>query len=113
MILEDAVTLCKIIEAICPQFGCHVALTGGCLYKDGVRKDIDILFYRIRQVDKIEREKLTNALEKQGLVFKDNFGWMQKMVWNGINVDMLFPEYNDGKVGTLLRPQSACSNGNY
>ncbi len=39
---EEAIELCRIIEDICPQAGCHVALTGGCLYKDGERKDLDI-----------------------------------------------------------------------
>lgn len=30
----EAVALAKKIEAVCPAFGCHVALTGGLLYKD-------------------------------------------------------------------------------
>jgi len=42
--LEDAILLCKAIENKCPDFGYHVALTGGCLYKYGDRKDIDIMF---------------------------------------------------------------------
>ena len=48
---EEAIALCKKIESIVPLAGCHVALTGGCLYRDGHRKDLDILFYRIRQID--------------------------------------------------------------
>lgn len=47
---EEAIQLCRLLEALAPTFGCHVALTGGCLYKDGERKDCDILLYRIRQV---------------------------------------------------------------
>ena len=46
---QHAIELCKRIESVCPRYGCHVALTGGLLYKDGPRKDCDILFYRIRQ----------------------------------------------------------------
>ena len=61
----SAVALCREIEKIAPNFGCHVALTGGCLYKDGARKDIDILFYRIRQVEKIDHEGLKQALQAQ------------------------------------------------
>ena len=48
--LVSAVDLCKQVESIAPDYGCHVALTGGCLYKEGPRKDLDLLFYRIRQV---------------------------------------------------------------
>lgn len=30
---QEAVDLCVIIESVCVEFGCHVALTGGLLYK--------------------------------------------------------------------------------
>src|SRR3546814_15766415 len=45
--LDDAVALCRKIEKIAPEYGAHVALTGGTLYKDGPRKDVDLLFYQI------------------------------------------------------------------
>ena len=32
----EAIALCREIEAICPAFGCHIALTGGLLYKEGL-----------------------------------------------------------------------------
>ena len=60
---DMAVTLCRLIETFAPQYGCHVALTGGCLYKNGDRKDIDVLFYRIRQVEKIDHDGLKMAPE--------------------------------------------------
>lgn len=60
---KTAIDLCSKIELICPQYGCHVALTGGTLYKEGPRKDCDILFYRIRQVDEIDHDNLFIALE--------------------------------------------------
>src|ERR1035437_5571090 len=50
----EAIELCVKVEAICPKYGCHVALTGGLLYKQGKRKDCDLLFYRIRQVEQID-----------------------------------------------------------
>lgn len=49
--LQTAVELCRIVEAGAANYGCHIALTGGCLYKDGDRKDFDLMFYRIRQSD--------------------------------------------------------------
>ena len=60
--LMDSVRVCVLLESIAPSFGCHIALTGGTLYKPGERKDMDILFYRIRQVSEIDMEGLSNAM---------------------------------------------------
>lgn len=94
--LEDSIKLCRLIEAIAPRFGCHVALTGGTLYKDGERKDIDILFYRIRQVEKIDETGPFEALSMVGIVKKSGFGWCYKAEYEGINIDMFFPEETEG-----------------
>lgn len=89
----EALSLCREIEAYCPQHGAHVALTGGLLYKDGPRKDADILFYRIRQVEEIdyaglfETLKLCLGIEKTG-----GFGWCHKALWNGKKIDFFFPD---------------------
>lgn len=41
--LSKAVEVCRLIEeALNGRF--HVALTGGSLYKDGPRKDVDVIF---------------------------------------------------------------------
>jgi len=55
---EAAMKLCREIEMIAPLHGAHVALTGGCLYKAGPRKDLDLVFYRIRQANKIDSNAL-------------------------------------------------------
>ena len=95
--IDNAITLCRVIEQFSPSFGCHVALTGGCLYKQDERKDIDILFYRIRQVEKIDIKGLKCALELNGISDISGFGWILKGKWNGICIDMLFPEEIDGE----------------
>lgn len=95
--LNKGVTLCRLIEQFAPVYGAHVALTGGCLYKDGGRKDVDILFYRIRQVDKIDIEGLKAALEENGIKEVSGFGWLLKGKWNEICVDMFFPEEIEGE----------------
>jgi len=46
---EEGIALCKAIEPIVATFGCHIALTGGLLYKDGKRKDCDLIVYRAGQ----------------------------------------------------------------
>lgn len=89
----EAIELCRQIEMYCPKFGCHVALTGGLLYREGERKDCDILFYRIRQVEKIDDKGLFAELKRSmGLVYVSGFGWCQKATWRGKNVDCFFPE---------------------
>jgi hypothetical protein len=94
---SDALELCKEIEAICPQFGCHVALTGGLLYKEGPRKDADLLFYRIRQVEKIDGDGLFAALDAIGVQKTSGFGWCHKATWRGKSLDLFFPEEPQGE----------------
>jgi hypothetical protein len=89
---SQAVDLCRKIEAICPAFGCHVALTGGTLYRDGERKDADILFYRIRQVEVIDIDGLMAALKLIGIQPGDDFGWCYKATYHGKKIDFFFPE---------------------
>lgn len=88
----EAVLLAIEAEAVAPEFGCHVALTGGCLYRAGKRKDCDLLFYRVRQVEEIDVDGLFAALAKIGLVKVSGFGWCHKATYQGKPVDCLFPE---------------------
>ncbi len=95
---SEAIELCREIEAIAPKFGCHVALTGGCLYREWPRKDLDILFYRIRQVSRIDSEGLFLALaETLGLEKKKGWGWCFKAEYQNKSVDMFFPEEIEGE----------------
>lgn len=96
---QEAINLCIMIESIAPNFGCHVALTGGTLYKPGERKDVDIMFYRIRQVDQIDQDGLFSALLDIGVERVSGFGWVHKAVYEGKNIDMFFPEADDGEYG--------------
>lgn len=93
--LEAAVSLCRKVEAIAPAFACHVALTGGTLYKDGERKDCDIMFYRVRQQPDVDKSGLLLALEAMGFTLGPQFGWVQKAVYEGKPVDLFFPHHTD------------------
>jgi hypothetical protein len=96
--LDEAVAVCRAIEAVCPPFGCHVALTGGTLYKDGRRKDLDLLFYRIRQEPEIGLDGLWAALENAiGIKLLRGFGWCFKAELNGKPIDCFFPEDQGGE----------------
>ena len=107
--LTQAIELCRIVETIAPDYGCHVALTGGTLYKGGDRKDIDILFYRIRQVDSVDTEGLMEALACEGIVKLSGFGWVHKALWKGISIDMFFPEEQEGDQVYPPKEQDDCS----
>lgn len=89
---QAAIDLCRDVEQICPAFGCHVALTGGTLYKEGERKDCDLLFYRIRQWPEIDIEGLFKALASIGIARTRGFGWCIKATYQDRNIDCFFPE---------------------
>lgn len=95
-ITQEALTLCRLVEAIAPLYGAHVGLTGGCLYKDGERKDIDLVLYRIRQVEKMDLDGLFKAFEESiGLVVTKRHGFVNKATWRAFSVDLLIPENPD------------------
>lgn len=90
---QQAIDLCVKIEKISPKYGCHVALTGGLLYKIGPRKDCDILLYRIRQVASIDWDGLFAALAEQlGVVKVSGFGWVYKAEYQGKAIDFFNPD---------------------
>ena len=91
--LQDGVAVCKLFEDICPFYGYHVALTGGTLYGNGGRKDIDVVFYRIRQVIKPDWHNMVEAFNAQlGFTLVQDFGFCKKLKCGDIVVDALFPE---------------------
>ena len=95
---EEAISLCRDIERIAPEFGCHVALTGGCLYKSGARKDLDLLFYRIRSVESIDIAGLFTALRDMLHIRRvtDAEVWCIKARYEGKGIDCFFPECEGG-----------------
>jgi hypothetical protein len=100
--LESAAAFAREIEAFAPDFGCHVALTGGCLYRDGQRKDCDLVIYRIRQTTVIDMRGLFGKFNEIGMIYDRGQGFCHKMtlVRDGdcLPVDLLFPE--DGNAGS-------------
>ena len=95
----EAIALCKQIEVFAPSYGFHVALTGGCLYKEGERSDLDLVFYRDRRVTR-RTEGLLSAIisigDTRAIGWSDReFGWRFVCYINGKKVDMLFPQWND------------------
>lgn len=91
--LAIAVALARKIEAVAPRFGLHVALTGGCLYKDGERKDIDLLFYpHENDATNTNRDGLLAALRDElGFVLGNDYGRVAKAAFGSVPVDLIFP----------------------
>ena len=100
---SEAIGLCRQIEQIAPAFGLHVALTGGLLYKDGPRKDADILLYRVRKVGPADIDwvglfdALRDKLNIQHYPTHD-YGWCKKATWQGRAIDFFNPD-DDGEYG--------------
>ena len=94
---EEGINLARAIEALAPQAGAHIGLTGGLLYKDGPRKDLDIVVYRIRQAPEIHREKFFRLLRIAcGIKVTQDYGFVVKATQDDRVIDFLFPDYVDG-----------------
>lgn len=98
---KKAIALSKQLELIAPSHGGHVALTGGTLYKDGDRKDVDILIYRIRQVARFRWDTFFKDIEGTlGIKLVQDFGWNKKAVTaSGEKIDFFDPDYTGGEEG--------------
>lgn len=91
--VEDGIELCRILRDKLVGKGIFPALTGGLLYKEGNRKDIDIVLYRHRQdVESFETIDFEQELSCCGLTNIQFFGFVTKAQWRGIVVDLFNPE---------------------
>lgn len=88
---ETAQPLIKKLEACLPAAGCHVALTGGVLYKEGQRKDLDLIIYRVRNAN-INNTRMLEAFDACEVTIIRRYGWMYKASYNGNPIDILIPE---------------------
>jgi hypothetical protein len=97
----EAIDMCRAIESVIPAHGYHIALTGGLLYKHGMRKDADILFYHICAVEG-DWEKMWGALKLIGLEKlkgEEGMRCVKASYW-GKPVDCFFvPDGDDGTYG--------------
>lgn len=93
---DIAIELCKAIYDEMGKDGIFPALTGGCLYKEGERKDIDIVLYFKRYSGPVETSDIAHKLKKVGLTnFKFVTGYVTKAKYGELDVDLLNPETQD------------------
>lgn len=90
--LSEALNVVKRVEEVVSPLKAHVALTGGLLYKEGLRKDLDLMFYRVRQEPHLAESVIIDALRGLGFDIKTQHGWVYKALYERKNVDLFFPE---------------------
>jgi hypothetical protein len=91
--ISDGINLCKLMQKELDEIGLFPALTGGLIYKDGQRKDIDIVIYRHRQKLRFfETIDIKKQLESIGIEITGFYGFVTKAKWNGFIVDIFNPE---------------------
>lgn len=94
---EEAIDLAKLVHNTCILHRCYVALSGGCLYYLGYRKDCDLVIYRSRQVATIDKEALLKSLALVGFSnFDQRSEWLTKCEFRTKAVDLLFPDAPGG-----------------
>lgn len=76
--LESAVEACRKLEPLAAECGGHVALTGGCLYKEWTRKDVDIMLYRHKRTKPIDMKRFEQWLALLGVIVTARFRWLMK-----------------------------------
>lgn len=90
---EKAIELCNTLYKILSPLHFYPALTGGCLYKEGERKDCDIVIFRNRQAHTdFELHDLEPVLSLAGFTDFRHFGFVTKCMYQGIAIDMFNPE---------------------
>lgn len=92
---NDGIVLCqRFNKFLNKQY--FVALTGGLLFQQGLRKDIDIIIYRNRKTAPFETIQLGRKLVEFGFTNIRFYGFVTKCEWEGHDVDILHPESVEG-----------------
>lgn len=93
--LQQGVEFGRFLESVASTTGLHVGLTGGCLYKGGIRKDVDFVVYSHDENEHIDvrKAKFLSVLEELDTVGNlRDFERVVKLDLVGIPVDLIFPE---------------------
>jgi hypothetical protein len=91
----EAIAFAIDVEHIARSFNFHVGLTGGCLYRQGLRKDCDLVFYpHVEKGCEPNELGLIDALVKDmNLILGKRFTRVQKSTYFGRSVDLIFPHH--------------------
>lgn len=90
---DKAIKLCSKLYQILSPLYFYPALTGGCLYKEGERKDCDVVIFRNRQAHTdFELRDLEPVLSLAGFTDFQHFGFVTKCKYQGDALDLFNPE---------------------
>ena len=100
---QEAIELCVRLEPVASAHRCHVALTGGLLYKEAPRKDCDIIVYfEGRKATDTEAKTFAECVNRDNLITafwhacdlppQDIYSRVVKCLYRGKSVDLIFPE---------------------
>tara|TARA_R110002126_G_scaffold92186_2_gene218951 strand:- start:11098 stop:11484 length:387 start_codon:yes stop_codon:yes gene_type:complete len=92
----DGIVLCQRFNTFLNK-KYFVALTGGLIFQQGERKDIDIIIYRNRETDKFEMLDIQDILIEFGFIDIRFYGFVTKCKWQGYDVDIMHPEATTGE----------------
>jgi len=95
--LETAIELCTKLYKELKHLGVFPALTGGTLYKEGNRKDIDIIIYaKEENTCNLGSDNLAYYLARTGITEIKDFGMVMKAKYNDQYIDLIQPQF-EGK----------------
>lgn len=109
--LSNAIRICTVLYKLLEPYHVFPALTGGTLYKQGIRKDLDIILYKGSSggelygrtllninkplFNKIPKE-LSEILSGHGFTDLTDYGRVIKCKYEGTYIDLIMPEAPEG-----------------
>lgn len=106
-----AQSICRVLYEHFSKYQVFPALTGGTLYKDGTRKDIDIVLFQPTIAGELDSStklsvqpptliemKTDLVTELKALGFKDimDYTAIIKCVYKGQSIDLILPQAGEG-----------------
>lgn len=99
----EAIELCKVLEPVAARNRCHIALTGGLLYKEGARKDCDVIVYfEGKHPGDADPTTFVSCVDRNALLrdfwndcqlqTQDVYSRVVRCLYQGKRVDLIFPE---------------------
>lgn len=101
----QALHLCFNTQKRLQHLKVFVGLTGGCLYKEGNRKDVDLIIYgknsdkeNTNPVDVVDiRDQIIDTLEEAGWYFDYHNTWLSQARYEDVDVDLFFMQRVEDK----------------
>lgn len=109
--LSNAIRICTILYKLLEPYHVFPALTGGTLYKQGIRKDLDIILYKGSNGGELDAKtmldkhvpilnnvgtSLETLLRNEGFDGMTDYGRVIKCKYGDTAIDLIMPEAPEG-----------------